>query len=97
VGLFFSLGHSTLVAALSLLVVVAASVLQGSFAHWKVVGGVIGTGVSAWVCPSGTTVRLTLRINLHLALRKHGATMRKRAPCATFVLSSSCLLSGGPQ
>ena len=47
VGLYFSLGHSTVVAALTLLVAIAASVLKTRIAHWKVVGGVIGTGVSA--------------------------------------------------
>jgi high-affinity nickel-transport protein len=48
VGLFFSLGHSTLVAVLSLVVAVAASLLQGRFERWRVVGGAIGTGVSAF-------------------------------------------------
>ena len=48
VGLYFSLGHSTVVVALTLAVAVAASALQGRFEHWKVVGGVIGTGVSAF-------------------------------------------------
>ena len=47
VGLYFSLGHSTVVVALTLLVAVAASVLKSHIAHWKVVGGEIGTGVSA--------------------------------------------------
>ncbi len=48
VGLYFSLGHSTIVVALTLAVAVAASALQGRFEHWKVVGGLIGTGVSAF-------------------------------------------------
>lgn len=48
VGLFFSLGHSTVVAALTLAVAVTASVLHGRFEHWKVLGGLIGTSVSAF-------------------------------------------------
>ena len=48
VGLFFSLGHSTVVAALTLAVAVAASVLQGRLGDLKVIGGLIGTGVSAF-------------------------------------------------
>lgn len=48
VGLYFSLGHSTVVAALTLAVVVAASVMQGRFDHLRLIGGLIGTGVSAF-------------------------------------------------
>lgn len=48
VGLFFSLGHSTVVAALTLGVAVAASLLQGRLGDLKVIGGLIGTGVSAF-------------------------------------------------
>ncbi len=48
VGLYFSLGHSTIVVGLTLAVALVASVLHGRFEHWKVLGGVIGTGVSAF-------------------------------------------------
>ncbi len=48
VGLFFSLGHSTVVAVLTLAVAVAASVLQGRLGDLKIIGGLIGTGVSAF-------------------------------------------------
>jgi high-affinity nickel-transport protein len=47
VGLFFSLGHSTVVILGSAAVALAAGALQGRFAAFKVVGGVIGTSVSA--------------------------------------------------
>ncbi len=47
VGLYFSLGHSTIVAALTLLVAFAASVVEGRFQYLRDLGGVIGTGVSA--------------------------------------------------
>jgi nickel/cobalt transporter (NiCoT) family protein len=48
VGLYFSLGHSTIVTALTLLVAVAASVVEGRFERLQVMGGLIGTSVSAF-------------------------------------------------
>ena len=48
VGLFFSLGHSTIVVLLSLGVAVTASALRGHFGDMKAVGGVISTAVSAF-------------------------------------------------
>jgi nickel/cobalt transporter (NiCoT) family protein len=47
VGLFFSLGHSTVVVLASAAVALATGVLEGRFASFKLVGGVIGTVVSA--------------------------------------------------
>ena len=47
VGLFFSLGHSTVVVLASLAIVVATVALQARFESFKVVGGLIGTSVSA--------------------------------------------------
>src|ERR1700712_5994974 len=48
VGLFFSLGHSTVVVAVSLFVALAASALQQKFEGFKEVGSLIGTSVSAF-------------------------------------------------
>jgi nickel/cobalt transporter (NiCoT) family protein len=48
VGLFFSLGHSTVVIILSLIVYMTASALQNQLDSLKDVGGVIGTSVSAF-------------------------------------------------
>lgn len=48
VGLFFSLGHSTIVVALSVAIAVTATALQGDFESFKSVGSVIGTLVSAF-------------------------------------------------
>ena len=45
VGLYFSLGHSSVVVALTLRVVIAASLLKPQIGQRKVVGGT--TGVSA--------------------------------------------------
>ena len=46
-GLYFSLGHSTVVVALSLAIAGTASVLEGRLAPWREVGGAIGTIVSS--------------------------------------------------
>src|ERR1700757_4142385 len=46
VGLFFSLGHSTVVVLASVAIALATTALQGRFAALKIVGGLIGTSVS---------------------------------------------------
>ena len=46
-GLFFSLGHSTVVIVASLALALAVTTLQARFEHFKEIGGVIGTSVSA--------------------------------------------------
>lgn len=48
VGLFFSLGHSTIVVALSVAIAATTAALQNQFESFKAVGGVIGTSVSAF-------------------------------------------------
>ena len=47
VGLFFSLGHSTVVVLASLLIALGAGALNARWAGFKDVGGIIGTSVSA--------------------------------------------------
>lgn len=47
VGLFFSLGHSTVVIIASIFVALAVGALQSRFEGFKEIGGVIGTSVSA--------------------------------------------------
>jgi nickel/cobalt transporter (NiCoT) family protein len=47
VGLFFSLGHSTVVVALTIAIVIATAALQGRFEAFRSFGGVVGTSVSA--------------------------------------------------
>jgi high-affinity nickel-transport protein len=46
VGLFFSLGHSTIVVVLTALIALAA-VAASNFNQLKIIGGLVGTGVSA--------------------------------------------------
>jgi nickel/cobalt transporter (NiCoT) family protein len=47
VGLFFSLGHSTVVVLASVVVAVTASAMETRLEHYKVIGGIVGTLVSA--------------------------------------------------
>jgi len=47
VGLFFSLGHATIVVAMSVAVALTATALQSRFGAFREIGGVIGTSVSA--------------------------------------------------
>lgn len=47
VGFFFSLGHSTLVILASIAIAAAAASMHGRLAYAKVVGGIVGTAVSA--------------------------------------------------
>src|SRR5271154_2622819 len=47
VGLYFSLGHSTIVVALTIAIVATATALQGRFEAFKAFGAVAGTIVSA--------------------------------------------------
>ena len=47
VGLYFALGHSTVVLLVAALVAATATALQGRFEAMKGIGGLIGTGVSA--------------------------------------------------
>jgi high-affinity nickel-transport protein len=47
VGLFFSLGHSTIVVALTIAIAITATALQNRFDAFKSFGGVAGTLVSA--------------------------------------------------
>src|SRR5437868_15507942 len=47
VGFFFSLGHSTIVVALSIAIAIAAAYIQSAIPGFKSAGGLIGTSVSA--------------------------------------------------
>lgn len=48
VGLFFSLGHSTIVIAMSVAIALTAVSIQNDFPQYEKVGGLIGTSVSAF-------------------------------------------------
>ena len=46
-GFFFSLGHSTIVVAATALIATTAMAVQGRFAEFREIGGIIGTSVSS--------------------------------------------------
>jgi nickel/cobalt transporter (NiCoT) family protein len=58
VGLFFSLGHSTVVAGLSIAIAASATALRGQLDLFKAIGGTIGSLVSALflLCIAGTNI-----------------------------------------
>ena len=47
VGFFFSLGHSTIVVALSVAIAITATAVQSKFDNFTSIGGIVGTLVSA--------------------------------------------------
>lgn len=49
VGFFFSLGHSTIVVLASIAIAAMAAALHGRMEAFRVIGGVIATGISAFV------------------------------------------------
>ncbi len=65
VGLFFSLGHSTIVVGLSVAIAVTASALQTQFDTFKSVGGVIGTLVSAFFLFAIAFVNILVLISVY--------------------------------
>jgi high-affinity nickel-transport protein len=70
VGLFFSLGHSTIVVALSVVIAIVGAVLQNSFDDLKNVGGLIGTSVSALFLYLIGLINLVVLIDIFKMLRK---------------------------
>lgn len=69
VGLFFSLGHSTIVVALSVAIAITATTLQSRFAAFKDVGGVIGTLVSALFLFAIAFANLLVLVSLYRIFR----------------------------
>ncbi|MBI1170167.1 HoxN/HupN/NixA family nickel/cobalt transporter [bacterium] len=64
VGLFFSLGHSSIVVLMSLVVAITAHMLQGSgFESWRAVGGVASTMISAFFLFTLAGANLVILIN----------------------------------
>jgi len=69
VGLFFSLGHATIVVALSIAIAVTATALQSRFETFKTVGGVIGTSVSALFLFAIALANILILISIYRAFR----------------------------
>jgi len=60
VGLFFSLGHSLSIAFAVGAIAAAAFALQGRFQEFKVIGGIIGTGASAFFLLTIAAINLVI-------------------------------------
>jgi high-affinity nickel-transport protein len=69
VGLFFSLGHSTVVVGLSIAIAITTAALQTQFDTFKSVGGVIGTLVSALFLFVIALANVFVLISLYRAFR----------------------------
>ena len=69
VGLFFSLGHSTIVVALSLLIALSAGVIS-DIPTFRDIGGLIGTGVSAVFLLVIGIINLVVLIDVYGMFRK---------------------------
>ncbi|MGB6537611.1 MAG: HoxN/HupN/NixA family nickel/cobalt transporter [Xanthobacteraceae bacterium] len=76
VGLFFSLGHSTVVVLASIGVALATSAFEGRLASFKLVGGVIGTLVSAVFLFLVAAANLLILLSVYRTFRtvQHGGT-----------------------
>ena len=70
VGFFFSLGHSTIVVALTIAIAVAATFVQGSLPALKNAGGLIGTSVSAIFLFLIAVINMLVLWEIFLAFRK---------------------------
>jgi high-affinity nickel-transport protein len=69
VGLFFSLGHSTIVVGLSLAIALTATALQTRFDAFRSVGGVIGTAVSALFLFAIALANLLVLVSIYRTFR----------------------------
>src|SRR6266699_3237445 len=70
VGLFFSLGHSTVVVLASLLIALGAGALNARFIAFKEVGGLIGTSVSALFLFAIAIVNMFILIAVYRAFQR---------------------------
>ncbi|MDB5617378.1 HoxN/HupN/NixA family nickel/cobalt transporter [Tardiphaga sp.] len=69
VGLFFALGHSSVVIVASLLVALTVATLQSSFEGFREVGGLIGTGVSAFFLLAVAVANIVILVSVFRLFR----------------------------
>lgn len=69
VGLYFSLGHSTVVVLMSIAVGFATAQISSHFADFKAVGGIIGTSASALFLLLLALFNLTILVSVYRAFR----------------------------
>jgi high-affinity nickel-transport protein len=77
VGLFFSLGHSAVVVAMSIAVAFAAVAIQSRFDSFRAVGGVISTSVSAFFLFAIALVNIVILMSVWRTFQsvKRGGTL----------------------
>jgi high-affinity nickel-transport protein len=77
VGLFFSLGHSTVVVAASLLIALGAGALNARFVEFKEIGGLIGTSVSALFLFAIAIINIFILFAVYRSFQrvKHGGSL----------------------
>jgi high-affinity nickel-transport protein len=69
VGFFFSLGHSTIVFALSVLIALTSATIKNRFESFQAIGGVIGTSVSAFFLLTIAAVNLVVLVSVYRTFR----------------------------
>jgi high-affinity nickel-transport protein len=69
-GLYFSLGHSTVVVLASIGVAVTAAAFKEQLADFQTVGGVIGTSISAAFLLLIATINLVILVNVYRVFRR---------------------------
>ncbi len=79
VGFYFSLGHSTVVVLASLAIAVTTSALQQRFEGFREIGGLIGTGISAFFLLAIALVNLLILRGVWQSFRavRRGAPLRE--------------------
>jgi nickel/cobalt transporter (NiCoT) family protein len=68
-GFFFSLGHSTIVVALVVAIALATTALQGHFAAFKEIGGMVATAISATFLFAIAAANIVVLMQVYGALR----------------------------
>ena len=76
VGFFFSLGHSTIVVALSITIAITATALQSKFDNFTSIGGIVGTIVAI---DNDTLVLRVKPDNLKLQFARSSVTSKATA------------------
>ena len=82
VGLFFSLGHSTIVVGLSVALAITATALQTRFDTFKNIGAMVGTGVSALFLFAIAAANIVVLISVYRIFQtvSRGGRIRRRRP-----------------
>ncbi len=85
VGFFFSLGHSTIVIALSAAIAFAAAVVHASLPGLESIGGVIGTSISALFLYAIAAINIVVLVQVYRTFRRvrHGEAYTDVAGDAT--------------